>query len=441
MITKTIPSSPDLPTARAQFMACLREWIESCVDKYAVTSPTDVHDQCTYTTGWEPYLRATRDLRVLAFLKRQRDEVREHFIQSGQWRHGYWKLQEAHHGTEHFGIFLATLFRLDPQDRATQQQLLDVTEHIGNWVPGIPAWFSEETGLFRSMYMGTGEVREEPGMALNIPDHLRYIDLCLHAHSILKTETRYLYFASRYANKWADAILAAQTLPVGLLPSGPVYDLEGDAATVYRGFVGMVGHLDNNVDRAENLLASGGIDIFLTLWRLTGDTRFRRTCIRLLDILATQLDDPDAGAAAAAIRDYRRLTGDTRYDDLIIDTVATLHPFAITELGIEPEVRRPTRPRGIGKRIDAPNWFEDGVPRLHNPILLATAAEIQENEALLIRAVDIAHTYFALARETLSDGRHHGCAANTISAIARGHGRENHAGMVTAVLGALEMEG
>ena len=39
-----------------------------------------------------------------------------------------------------------------------------------------------------------------------------------------------------------------------------------------------------------------------------------------------------------------------------------------------------------------------------------------------------------LARSTLPDGRKHGCAANTISAVARGHGRDNNAGVMTAVL-------
>ena len=47
-------------------------------------------------------------------------------------------MQEAHHGTEHFELFLGMLYRLDPDDAATTAQLLDAAEHIVNSVPGIP---------------------------------------------------------------------------------------------------------------------------------------------------------------------------------------------------------------------------------------------------------------------------------------------------------------
>ena len=57
------------------------------------------------------------------------------------------------------------------------------------------------------------------------------------------------------------------------------------------------------------------------------------------------------------------------------------------------------------------------------------------DSALHARAVDLARTYFLLARAAFPDGRDHGCSARSVSAIARGHGRENHAGMTTAVLG------
>ena len=39
-----------------------------------------------------------------------------------------------------------------------------------------------------------------------------------------------------------------------------------------------------------------------------------------------------------------------------------------------------------------------------------------------------------MGRGVYPDGRDHGCSARSVNAIARGHGRENHAGMITAVL-------
>ncbi len=439
-ITHTVVASANLAEARERFLADVGTWVRDCIERYADVPPNDVHDQATYTTGWEPYIQQTGDTKALAFMQQVRDEIRAHFTNLGLWKHGYWTMQEAHHGTEHFELFLGALFRLAPEDEVTQAQLLDAAEHIGNWCADVPPWFDEATGLFRSMYLGTQGARIMDGAELNVPDHLRFVNLCLLAYD-MSGKARYLALATRYAQLWAEAIVAAPMPPVGLLPSGPVYELIGDAERVYRGFAGMAGHLDDAVDRTENLLASGAINSLLKLWALTEESVFRSAAERLLDTLATQLGDPDAGAAADAIRAYRRATGDTRYDEAVLQALAPLAPYAIQTLSIEPKVLRATRPHGIGKRKDTPNWYEDGQPRKHHPILLAVAAEIQQDDALATRAMDLARTYFALACKTLPDGRQHGCAANTVSAITRGHGRENHAGMMTGVLGVMPTPG
>jgi hypothetical protein len=440
MLTRTIEHSTNVSEAYARFMSSLGRWVEDCIERYADAAPTDVHDQGTYTTGWAPYVRAQQDRCALDFLKRRRDAIHDHFVTTEQWHHGYWRIQEAHHGTEHFDLFLGTLLSLDPDDAETRRQILDATEHIGNGVAGIPDWFDTESSLFRSMYLGTEEVRTEPGMELNIPDHLRFARLCLLARRA-GGGARYLDLASEYAGQWAEAILTEPALPVGLLPAGAVTDLAGDAEAAYRSFAGMAGHLDDDLERTENLLASNAVDVMLDLWQETGEGRFCAAAERLLDVLATQLDDPDAGAAADAIRTYRRVTHNHRYDGAVRDAVASLDPLAVRDLGLQPDVQRPERPHGIGKRSDKPNWFEDGERQRHNPILLAVAAEMMDDRDLATAALDLGRTAFELAREALPDGRHHGCAANTVSAIARGHGRDNHAGVTTAVLGALSPEG
>lgn len=53
---------------------------------------------------------------------------------------------------------------------------------------------------------------------------------------------------------------------------------------------------------------------------------------------------------------------------------------------------------------------------------------------LATRALDLGHATFALAMQHLPDGRDHGCSARSVSAAGRGHGRENNAGVVTALL-------
>jgi len=370
----------------------------------------------------------------MVFLRCQRDRIRAHFVTTGQWVHGYWTMFEAHHGTEHFELFLGALWRLDPGDSETVAQLVDATEHLGNWSTAAPPWFDWETGLFRAMHFGTHEVREDPGEAMNVADHFRCINISLLAHA-MTGEGRYLALACAHASRWAGAILAGKALPAGLLPEGPVYTLVGKAETAYRAFAGMAGALDDAVDRAENLLASGAVGALLRLWQLTGEGNYRAAAERLLDVLATQLADPDAGAAANAVRAYRRATGDTQYDARVLAAVEGMDPWAIRTLSLNPQVRRPQRPRGVGKRSDAPDWFEDGAPRRCNPILLGLTAEILGDHHLATAALDLARAYFALARQAFPAGRDHGCAATSISAVARGHGRENGAGVITAVLG------
>lgn len=430
MLHLTIDRSPDAGAACARLLAELGAWIGDCVREYVEAPAIDCHDQGTYTTAWAPWVRTHAD--VLDFLRSQRDRIRDHFVQTGQWEHGYWTMQEAHHGTEHYELFLGALWRLDPTDGETVAQLLDAAEHLGNWEPSVPPWFDWDTGLFRSMHFGAHGVREDPGEAINTADHFRCINISLLALG-MTNDPRYLALARAHGERWRDAILAGESLPVGLLPDGPVYALTGESERKYRAFAGMAGMLDDAVECAENLLASGAVGALLRLWTLTGEAEYRAAAERLLDVLATQLADPDAGAAADAIRDYRRTTGDTRYDARVLAAADAMHPWTIDTLSLEPFVRRP-RSRGIGKRSDAPNWFEDGVPRKCGPILLGLAAEITGDDRLATAALDLARAHFALARQAFPHGRDHGCAAATVSAIARGHGRENHAGMITAVL-------
>jgi hypothetical protein len=291
---------------------------------------------------------------------------------------------------------------------------------MGNWVAEIPPWYDERTGLFYSYYFGTDGVREHEG-GLNRPAHLRCVNICLLAYEISR-EKRYLDLCTRHTGLWADAVLAGDALPMGLLPTGPVY-------------AKALGCPDDQVLAAEQFVASNGIGALLKLWALTGEGRFRRAAERLLDVVATQVGDPDAGPGADAIRAYRRATGDTRYDKTVVSLLRDIDPRAIEEIGIETGEHTQPWPRGIGKRGDMPRWFEDGTARRVNPITLAVAAEIAMDKSLATCALDLARTYLVLARATrLPDGRHHGCAASTISAIARGHGRDNHAGMTTAVL-------
>ncbi len=429
-----VDRSAGLDAAIQAFLGEVRAWVESCIADYSDVPPTDSHDQGTFTTAWEPYIRAAGDSRALGFMKHLRDAIREHFISRGLWRHGYWRTQEAHHGTEHFHLFLGTLWRLDPGDDETVRQLLDAAEHFGNWESSIEPWFDWNTGLYRSFYFGTDGVRD--GVCANVADHVRCVHIALIAHE-MTGDSRYLGLAEAHGAVWAEALASGRGIPVALTPQRPLFDLADEAMRAYLSSVGELPELGNDVDRAENLLASGAVEAFLRLWTLTGRQVFRSAAEALMEPIVSQLPDPDAGPASAAVRTYRLATGDHRYDSAVLEAASTFSPGDFSELAIEPRVKRDRRPSGIGKRRDMPVWYEDGRPRRCSPVLLGLAAEIGCDEELAVWALDVARTYFSLARKVYPHGREHGCSATTVSAVARGHGRDNNTGVVTSVLGPL----
>jgi hypothetical protein len=428
-----VENSPNLETACHRFLEDIGAWASLCITEFGNRQPIEKHDQATYTTGWESYIRTTSDAVPLQFMKDLRDQIARYFTNTGVWAHGYWKHQEAHHGTEHFQLFLATLWKLDPDDSETVRHFLDAAEHLGNWSDDVPDWFDWKEGIFHSMYFGTGGVDSDTGSRLNIPDHLRCLNLALIAYD-MSGETCYLELARLYGGRWADAILSNKSFPIGLDCAGGVYSFNDASAKAYTGVRAQTSDLRENLNRAENLLTSGAVDAMLRLWQLTGEGRFYQASCKLLDVYVLELNDPDAGPAVAVLRCYRQVVQDTKYDQYVTKTVEKLAPYEIRELSIEPVVQRDSKLAGIGKRKDMPDWFEDNQPRRHNPILLALAAEISGDEILAIRAIDLARTYFRLALKVYPSGRDHGCSSRSINAVCQGHGRCNHAGMTTAVL-------
>jgi hypothetical protein len=465
LMSARIESSDGLGEACDRFLDELGAWIHLCVRRYRRASPTEVHDQATYATSWETWVRARDPGRVRDFLATLRDKIARHFHRTRQWRHGYWRISDVHHGTEHFELFLGTLWRIDPDDAATRDQLLDAAEHFGNWSSDVPPWFDWDSGLFHSAVFGTDGVLPAATPRINVPDHLRCINLCLLAHARTGC-SHYGELAARHGGLWANAIISDSRLPVALGESGPLYEL-GDLKVarhcpaphrsalrvwIGRGIARARDHWSmaaadsrvialqppaslTDVDRAERFLASNGVPTFLRLWQVTGQQRFRDAAERLLDLLVTQLHDPDAGAVAGVLRVYRDITGHDRYDRDVLAAADRLTPWSFADIAVDRASPRYSRqPTGVGKRKDMVRWFEDGRPRHHSPALLALAADIRHDRVLATRAVDLARTYFVLATRAFPDGREHGCGSRSVSAVARGHGRDNDTGVVTGVL-------
>lgn len=398
----------------------LSHWASACVSRYQDEPPLDTPDQAIYATGWIPLLYFEPDHPAGRFLPKIRDQVARHFTEGNAWRHGYWRMADVQRGMKHFELFLLQLARLD-DDVVTIGQVLDAAEHIGGWGEDVPRWFDMEKGIFPSHTFGAEGYSKDSQPDFNTPEHFHPISLALGAFRINRSE-RYAQWAIGYGGRWADAILAGDRLPVGLDAKGPVYEpsIANDAR--------------ENLHRAEALLAEDAVQALLKLWQISKEDRFRLAAERVLDAAMPELLDPDAGAVAAAIRFYRRMTKSKRYDTQVLKDVAFLIPMGIEVIDLDTAPIFGSDVLGLGKCADLPHWKEDGQMRQHNPILIGLAAEITNSRELAASALDFATAYMSLAQRAFPDGREDSDSARTVSAVARGHARDNSAGMVTEVL-------
>ncbi|MFW5893526.1 MAG: hypothetical protein ACOCUY_00125 [Verrucomicrobiota bacterium] len=424
-----VKHSSSLKQATTGFIDAVGAWAERVMRSHPDGVPAAGHDAGTFMLPWASYVEAAGDKRPLEFMRLYRDTAKQHFEESGGWLDGYWRRQEVHHGTEHFDLFLRAVWQLAPDDAETVRQLEDAAEHIGNWKPGFPSWFDWETGLFRSMFLGT-EVVGDPSM--NIPDHIRMVSLCLLGHD-MTANARYLELAKTHTKHWTDGILAGKALPAAVDAQGPLFVLGKDEST-YRSFAGAApSDLSDNLPRAENMIASGFPEVLLCLWQKTGDDNELKAAERIIDIAIEVLDNPVAWQVHAAVRRYREVTGSERYDQRVRG-IPDKAFRGIDQLTIipEPETRCISSP--LGMRGDKPDWLDqDGNPA-PSPLLWTLKAAVTKDEKLLTRAQDLGLAHFRLAEQAFGDITSHGCGSRSLVAVCRGHGRLNGAGVVSEVL-------
>lgn len=427
----------DLSVACNNMLKTLKNWADMCIREFSFSEPNNSHDQLTYTVGFAPLYKYQNDEKILTFMKNERDKMKNYFEKNGEWLYGYWKKQEAHHGTEHFDLFIRELYKLDKNDEETIKTMTDVANIITHENENVPKWYNSENNLFNSMFLGSQVVGESLENNMNVPEHLRIINLILLAYEMTENK-KYLEFSERYMEKWTSALLT--DIPLGVNQNGSIYAFEKENEQLYRSFVEMMpSDMNNVVDKTENIFASEGVDVLLYLYKYTKNDVYLKCAENLIDVLVSQICDVDAGSVCGVIRMYRNITGKNTYDKLVIDTAKTYNLDEIDTISLEPCNRgikkgMGSKESGIGKRVDLSLYYENDKSRKCNPLVVALAAEIQMDKKLAAQAVNLASSYLQLAIEVYPSGRHHGCCATSVSAIARGHGREDNFGMVTAVL-------
>lgn len=412
----------------------MRAWFDEAEPRHRDRPWNGGHDEGTFLTSWADYVRLTGDPRVEVLAFRL-------FESAAAWcaanfLHGYHKKQEAHHGPEHFVIFLDWLRALRPGDARVSAAIEDAAHHLGNWIEGIPRWFDWDRNRFVSAWLGTEQVGDEGS---NITDHLRLARLALQAWEATGNR-RYLDFALRYAGDWASRIVTGPGVPVML---------DEDAGTAERygalraKFLRAAPDARSNLDRIESHVANGVPELFMALHEASGSDVFSEAARRLVLPLIPELADPCAAPAGMLLSRYREVLGDFSRDEAIVAAVGPApdpERLAGLRLAIDPQPVWEAL-TGLGKRRDMPVWLIDDGSGDQPPCQLpATSAlmlgfEITTDPAYAMAAEMLAVARLRLARQVYPDGREHGCSARSVAAVARGHGRNWGAGDVSGVLG------
>jgi nitrite reductase/ring-hydroxylating ferredoxin subunit len=150
---------------------------------------------------------------------------------------------------------------------------------------------------------------------------------------------------------------------------------------------------------------------------------------RIAEPLVSELSDPHADPAAAALCYYRQTFRDRSLDDAIRVQFERFAPSSSRPLAmVFPEqVRR--RDAGVGRRKDMihwAEWHEDGTTRpTREPCTaaLTLAYRMTGDAGHAARALDTAARKLAMARRVLRGGREHADMGGAVCSVAAGHGR------------------
>ena len=399
-------------------------------------------DEANYALAWFPHYLITGDATVLQHF----DTLKAALLGwvKRDCLHGYEPKAEAHHGPEPFLLFLPRYIGLVPEDTEATSLLTDAAEHIGNWVPEIPAWYDYDRDTFIGYNIGSRDVTNDEKDAYEMAEHFRFIHIALAAYRVTGEE-RYLTWALRYGRKRAERLIAAPNpMPLLWTLDGEGLDEVAVNEKNLQRLVASTHHVPGDpLVGIEVLLASGAIYALGDLYLLSGEEIFKTAAKRIVEPLVTSLSDPFNDPAAAALSYYRWTFGDTGFDEQICDGFAELpdEPPELLALIFPQEIRR--REPGVGKRADMAYWGEwsdDGsVQPIREPstATFTLAYQVTGETGYALRALRSAATRLNIARRVLRGGREHADMGGAVCSVAAGHGRNWGQGAVTACYGPL----
>jgi hypothetical protein len=424
--TRRLAAPPAWAGAQLRLRQAVAHWIARSVARQRGLPWQGGHDEGSFVASWFGYYLLAGDPAILDFLRWLRggflEWARAHLF------HGYYAEGEVHHQPENFIFFLPRLWHADP-DPQVAHALEDAAHHAGNWIDAVPPWYDWRHHRLRSWRLGTREVAAHPPHDIEHPDHFRIIQIALCAYHAVGDE-RYLELARDFCLRWARGVLRRNALPAVRLLT------RAGASNLYPPRVLDAANAAPE-ERLELHIGAGTVDTLLDLFAITAEPELGAAARKIVASGLHLVGQPYSQPLAAAARRYRIATGDDTLDaDILTRVPAADGDFESAMLLAPP---RGPHPMGLGQRRDQVRWMRldrggqwqpDERP---SPAALVLAWDISGDERLATEAMMVAAQRMELAT-ALDDGREHGCAARSASAIASGHGRNAGIGEVTGVL-------
>ena len=198
---------------------------------------------------------------------------------------GYFRMDDAHHGTELFLGFLPRYIDFFPEDQRAKELIINVANYIGNWNNKTDEWYNYSLKNFNSWYFGSSGTDQSTHYKFNTADHLRFVHISLLAWRI-SSDQKYLDWSINYSREFAKRIvLSKNIIPVAWDCNWNEFFSEDMKDTEEKFLAANHHHLKNDpLSGIENLIASGAIYIFGQLYIITKDNIFLKASKKIIKI-------------------------------------------------------------------------------------------------------------------------------------------------------------
>ncbi len=363
---------------------------------------------------------------------------------------GYEKMTTAHHGPELFLGFLPKYIQAFPEEKRSKTLILEAAKYIGNWKKKEFEWYDYKNETFKSWYLGSEGLDTRKIFSYETADHTRFIHIALIAWEI-ENDNRYFDWALKYGKKFAQKIIDSnEIVPVAWGFDGKNYYPE-DMKEKAEKFLAANHHhiVGDPLSGIENLIASGTIYAFGSLYNLCQENIFKEASKKIITQLLNCIMNPYADPAAAAVSYYRDTFMDYSFDKKIIKISKNIPPYNSSELTLVFPEKKKIRQSGIGNRKDMIYWQflnEDGTFEISNEpstSFFTLIYQITGDINYADRALTMAARKLKIAKSILRSGYEHADMGCAVCSVSSGHGRNWGIGSITGcyaplILGSLE---